>query len=129
MYWPKSRVQTVLTVLMSAAFLIAGILKLTGVDMMREGFEGWGFPYPTLFMRIVGLCEVAGAIGLWLPRFSYAAKACFMILMAGAVLTHLFHRDPILDAIGAIILLILAVVTLTLHRKERATNDELMPAG
>ena len=128
MYWPKSKVQTVLTVIMSVAFLIAGILKLLGVEMMKEGFEGWGFPYPIVFMRIVGFCEVAGAIGLWLPRFSYAAKICFIILMVGAVLTHLRHRDPILDALGAVILLGLTAVSLVLHRRERNTNDELIPA-
>lgn len=128
MYWPKSKVQTVLTAFMSVAFVIVGIAKLWGVEMMKEGFEGWGFPYPILFMRIVGLCEVAGAIGLWLPRFSHAAKICLIILMAGAVLTHLLHRE-FQDSLGAIILLIFAVVTLILHRKERDTNDELMPAG
>ena len=129
MYWPKNKVQTALTVLLTFAFLLSGIMKLTGAEVMREGFEGWGFPYPILFMRIVGLCELAGAIGLWLPRFSYAAKICFIILMVGAVLTHLLHRDPILDALGAIILLILTSVALALHRKERDTNDDLMPAG
>ena len=127
MYWPKSKVQMVITVIMSVAFLIFGILKLLGVEMMKEGFDSWGFPYPIVFMRIVGLCEVAGAIGLWLSRFSYAAKICLIILMAGAVLTHLLHRE-FQDSLGAIILLILTVVTLALHRKERDTNDDLMPA-
>lgn len=127
MYWPKSKVQMVITVLLTLAFLGSGIMKLTGADMVKATFEGWGFPYPILFMRIVGLCEVAGAIGLWLPRFSYAAKICFIILLVGAVLTHLLHRE-FQDSFGAIILLILTVVTLTLHRRERDTNDELMPA-
>ena len=129
MYWPKNKAQTVLTVLMSVAFLITGMMKLMGLEMVKEDFEGWGFPYPILFMRLIGLCEVAGAIGLWLPRFSYAAKICFMILMAGAVLTHGFHRDPVPKALGAIILLIFTLVTLMLHRKERDTNDDLMPAS
>ena len=126
MYWPKSRVQTVLTVLMSVAFVIAGILKLTGAEIMQAGFTGWG--YPLFFMYFVGLCEVAGAIGLWLQRFSYAAKICLIILMAGALLTHLLHRE-FQDSLGAVILLIFAAVTLVLHRRERDTNDELMPAG
>lgn len=126
MYWPKSKVQMVLTALLTLAFLGAGIMKLTGAEEAKQGFESWG--YPIFFMYVIGLCEVAGAIGLWLRRFSYAAKVCIVILMAGAVLTHLLHRE-FQDSLGAIVLLILTAVTLMLHRKERDTNDELMPAG
>ena len=126
MYWPKSKVQMVIMVLLTLAFLGSGIMKLTGADMVKATFEGWG--YPILFAYFIGLCEVAGAIGLWLRRFSYAAKVCFIILMAGAVLTHLVF-DGVGEAVAPIILIVLTAVTLALHRKERDTNDELMPAG
>ena len=126
MYRPKNRVQTVLTVLLSLAFLLSGIMKLTGAEQIRQGFENWG--YPIFFMYIIGLCEVAGAIGLWLRRFSFAAKICIILLMAGAVLTHLVF-DSFQEAMAPIILIILTAVALTLHRKERDTNDDLMPAG
>ena len=126
MYWPKSKVQMAITVLLSLAFLGAGIMKLTGAEDMRQGFENWG--YPIFFMYIIGICEVAGAVGLWLRRFSFAAKICFIILMAGAVLTHLAF-DTFQDAVPPIILIILTAATLVLHRRERDTNDELMPAG
>ena len=125
MYWPKNKVQTVLTVLLTLAFLLSGTMKLMGAEQIRQGFENWG--YPIFFMYIIGLCEVAGAIGLWLRRFSYAAKVCFIILMAGAVLTHLV-LDSFQEAMAPIILIILAAVGLALHRKERDTNDDLMPA-
>ncbi len=126
MYRPKNKVQTVLTVLLTLAFLMSGIMKLTGAEQIRQGFENWG--YPIFFMYIIGLCEVAGAIGLWLRRFSYAAKVCIILLMAGAVLTHLLF-DSFQEAMAPIILIILTAVALTLHRKERDTNDDLMPAA
>lgn len=126
MYWPKSKVQLVVTVLLTLAFLGAGIMKLIGAEDAKQSFEGFGYPIP--FMYFVGLCEVAGAIGLWLRRFSYAAKVCFILLMAGAVLTHLLF-DTIQEAVPPLVLIILTAVTLMLHRKERNTNDELMPAG
>ena len=126
MYWPKNKVQTVLTVLLTLAFLLSGIMKLTGAEQIRQGFENWG--YPIIFMYFIGLCEVAGAIGLWLRRFSYAAKVCILLLMAGAVLTHLVF-DGVGEAVAPIILIILTAVALALHRKERDTNDDLMPAG
>ena len=126
MYWPKSRVQMVITVLLTLAFLGSGIMKLTGAEEIRQGFESWG--YPVFFMYIIGLCEVAGAIGFWLRRFSYAAKVCILLLMAGAVLTHLVF-DTFQEAIPPIVLIVLTAVALVLHRRERDTNDELMPAG
>lgn len=126
MYWPKSKVQMVITVLLSLAFLMTGIMKLTGAEMVKASFEGWG--YPIFFMYIIGICEVAGAIGFWLRRFSYVAKVCIILLMAGAVLTHLVF-DTFQEAMAPIILIILTAATLWLHRRERDTNDELMPAG
>ena len=126
MYWPKNKVQTVLTVLLTLAFLLSGIMKLTGAEEIRQGFENWG--YPIIFMYFIGLCEVAGAIGLWLRRFSYVAKICILLLMAGAVLTHLVF-DTFKEAMAPIILIILTAVALVLHRRERDTNDDLMPAG
>lgn len=125
MYWPKSIVQIVVTVLLSLAFLLSGIMKLTGAEQIRQGFEHWG--YPIFFMYVIGICEVAGAIGMWLRRFSYAAKVCIIILMAGAVLTHLAF-DTFKEAMAPIILIILTAIALALHRRERNTDDDLMPA-
>ena len=126
MYWPKSKVQMVLSILLSLAFLLTGIMKLTGAEEVRQGFEHWG--YPVFFMYIVGLCEVAGAIGFWLRRFSYAAKVCLILLMAGAAGTHLVF-DTMTEAAAPIILIVLIAVTLALHHKEPAANDDLMPAA
>ena len=126
MYWPKSKVQMVITVLLTLAFLGSGIMKLTGSEQISQGFEKWG--YPIFFMYVIGLCEVAGAIGFWLRRFSYAAKVCIILLMAGAVLTHLVF-DTFQEAVPPLVLIVLTAVTLWLHRRERDTNDELMPAG
>lgn len=125
MYWPKSKVQIVVTVLLTLAFLGSGVMKLTGQEQIRQGFEHWG--YPVFFMYVIGLCEVAGAIGMWLARFSYAAKVCLILLMAGAVGTHLVF-DTFMEALAPIILIILIAVTLALHHKERGANDDLMPA-
>ena len=125
MYWPESKAQIVVTVLLTLAFLLSGAMKLTGAEQIRQGFGHWGFPI--FFMYIIGLCEVAGSIGLWLGRFSYAAKVCLIILMAGAVATHLVF-DSFKEAMAPIILIVLIAVTLVLHHKERDSNDDLMPA-
>ena len=125
MYWPRSKVQIGVTILLTLAFLLSGVMKLTGAEQARQAFEGFG--YPTFFMYIVGICEVAGAIGLWLRRFSYTAKVCLIILMAGAAASHLVF-DSITEAMAPIILIVLIAVTLVLHRKELSSNDDLMPS-
>ena len=114
-YWPKSKLQIVLTVLLTLAFLGSGITKLAGMEQARVGFESWG--YPIFLMYLIGICEVAGAAGMWLRRFSYAAKICFILLMLGAVSTHLIF-DTFMDAIPAIVLLVLTAVAFGLHHKD-----------
>ena len=125
MYWPKSKVQVVLTVLLTLAYLMTGVMKLSGGELVRQSFENWG--YPVFFIYVIGLCEVAGAVGLWLRRFSYAAKVCLILLMAGAAGTHLVF-DTFTEALAPVILIVLIAVTLALHHKERGARDDLMPA-
>ena len=114
MYWPKSKIQIILTVLLTLVFLGSGIMKLTGAEELKQGFESWG--YPIAFMYFIGFCEVAGAMGMWLQRFSYITKICFIALMAGAVMTHLVF-DTVKEALPPIILLILTAIALGLHHK------------
>ena len=125
MYWPKSKVQMVLTILLTLAYLVTGVMKLSGGEQVRQGFENWG--YPVFFIYVIGLCEVAGAIGLWVRRFSYAAKVCLILLMAGAAGTHLVF-DTVTEALAPVILIVVIAVTLALHHKERSARDDLMPA-
>ena len=54
-------------------------------------FARWG--YPPLFMTFTGVLEVAGAIGLLLPRLSALASACLLGLMLGAIGTHILHQE------------------------------------
>ena len=119
MYWPKSRVQIVVSILLTLAFLASGIMKLAGAEEAKAAFQGFG--YPMFFMYVIGLCEVAGAIGLWLGRFSYTAKMCLILLMAGAVGTHLVF-DTIAEAVPPFILILLTAVTLGLHHREQAAT-------
>ena len=127
MYRPKSKVQMVITALLSLAFLGAGIMKLTGAEEMRQGFENWG--YPIFFMYIIGICEGSGAPSACGSGASHSPpKSVSSSSWPARVLTHLAF-DTIKDAVPPIVLIILTAVTLALHRRERDTNDELMPAA
>jgi len=73
--------------LLAALFLFAGSMKLV---LPVEALAG-PFALPGLFMRFIGVAEVAGALGLVLPsllriqpRLTPAAAAGLVIIMIGA---------------------------------------------
>lgn len=73
--------------LLAAVFLFAGSMKfILPIEMMTASM-----PLPGLFIRFIGLCEVAGAFGLvlpWLlkiqPRLTSLAAAGLVVIMTGA---------------------------------------------
>jgi hypothetical protein len=79
--------------LLAALFLFAGGMKLV---LPLEALAG-PFPLPGMFMRFIGVAEVAGALGLVLPsllrirpRLTPVAAGGLVIIMIGAtVLTGL----------------------------------------
>lgn len=78
----------VVQVLLAAQFVMAGLPKLSGspvmVDMFAEIGAGQWLRY------LVGTLEIAGAIGLLVPRLCRLASLGLVGLMAGAIITNLF---------------------------------------
>ena len=82
---------------LSLVFLLSGSVKLLALSFEVEAFARWG--YPLWFMYLTGVCEVAGALGLQLPRLRFLAALCLGCLMLGAADTHLIHAEwPMLAA-------------------------------
>jgi uncharacterized membrane protein YphA (DoxX/SURF4 family) len=102
-------------VLLSAQFAVGGMLKVTGEASMVTMFDDIG---AGAGLRVfVGVCEVAGAIGLLVPRVARAAAAGLVLLMIGAVVTNVvaLQISPVLPLVlGALA----AVMTVALTRKE-----------
>ena len=84
----KARLVTlwILSALVALAFLGAGGAKLMGAAAMVELFdkvgEGQWFRYFT------GLLEVAGGIGLLIPRYAFYAAGLLAVVMVGAIIAH-----------------------------------------
>lgn len=80
-------------VLLALAFGVVGINKLGGLqpkvveEFAQIGFGQW-------FRYLTGVLELAGAIGLLIPRLSGLAALGLAGVMAGAVLAHLFVLPP-----------------------------------
>ncbi len=75
----------VLQALLGAFMIIAsGAPKLFAVESAAAGFDliGWG----DWFMYAIGVLEVAGGVGLLIPRLSGLAATGFGLLMIGAAI-------------------------------------------
>lgn len=89
-----------LQVLLAAIFVMAAVPKFLGDPTMVATFEAVGVGQ---WLRYVtGACEIAGAIGLLVPRLTGLAALGLVGVMIGATVTNLLTAPP------------LAVVTLVL---------------
>ena len=109
----------VLRVVVGLAFLAAGSSKLTGAPPMVAMFAKIGFGQ--WFRILTGLLEVAGAIGLFVPRFSVYAAALLAVVMVGAIGFHLTMLGG--NPVPPIVLLLLASLIVWLSK--RTSGSEL----
>jgi uncharacterized membrane protein YphA (DoxX/SURF4 family) len=94
----------VFQILLGAFMIVAsGAPKLFGVEAAAEGFDtiGWG----DWFMYFVGALEVAGGIGLFIPRVSGLAAGGLGLLMIGAAIFNAALLD--FPVVTPLILLVL----------------------
>lgn len=77
-----------LQVLLAVVFAMAGFAKVFGDPTMVEMFATIGVGQ--WFRYAVGALEVAGAVGVLIPRLSGLAALGLVCLMAGATLTNVF---------------------------------------
>ena len=77
----------ILSGLVALAFLGAGGAKLAGAASMVELFDKVG--RGQWFRYFTGLLEVAGGIGLLIPRYAFYAAGLLAVVMVGAIIAHL----------------------------------------
>jgi putative oxidoreductase len=77
----------ILSGLVALAFVAASGAKLSGVAAMVEVFDKVGLGQ--WFRYVTGLLELAGGIGLLIPRYAFYAAALLATVMAGAIIAHL----------------------------------------
>jgi putative oxidoreductase len=74
----------VVQALLAAFYLMGAVPKILGDPVVLEGFALIGFGAAATM--VIGLLEVAGAVGLLVPRLCGVAALGFVGLMVGAVL-------------------------------------------
>ena len=103
----QARLVWALCLLVGAAFVAAGANKLGDPATAGEAFAHIGLP--AWLAVFIGACEVAGGIGLWIPRLSTWAASGLVIIMIGAAWSHLAN-DPFADALPALVLGVLCAL-------------------
>lgn len=97
-----------LTIVLAVIFLISGGAKLAGLEMMQQQFQNWG--YSVLFMYLVGAFEVVSAVLLLLQSTRFYAAILIMVVMAGAIFTHVRAGELPLAVVPLLILFLAAVI-------------------
>ena len=82
---PRTISSWILIAVLALLFLFAALSKLTGAATPM--FEGWG--YPAWFATLIGVAELAGAIGLLIPKTTRCAIYGLTAVMLGAIFTHI----------------------------------------
>jgi uncharacterized membrane protein YphA (DoxX/SURF4 family) len=83
----------IVSVLLAAVFATTGISKLIGVEpltLQAAAMRG----FPTWIRMVVGVVEVAGAIGLLIPTVASVAAALLALLMVPATITQWISGQP-----------------------------------
>ena len=101
----------VLRVVVGLAFLAAGGSKLAGAPAMVAMFAKIGFGQ--WFRILTGLMEVAGAIVLFVPRFTVYAASMLAVVMVGAIGFHLTRLGGSPTPPIALLLLAILIVWLS----------------
>ena len=98
--------------IVTLVMLMGGVMKLMGNPMATARFAALGLL--AMFATFIGVCEIAGAIGIWLRRTSMLAAIGIAIIMVGGIYYHV-TQTPISEGIPAMI--VLACCGLTISRR------------
>lgn len=106
-------------IVLAVAFGAAGTMKLvrSKAQLAANPHMGWVHSIPEAQIKLLGLAEVLGGIGLVAPMatgiapfLTRTAAVCLTALMGGAVATHTSRREP---ATAATIFAVLTIVVAT----------------
>lgn len=102
--------------IISLGFLLASSGKLFQSEAVINMFQEWG--YVNGFYLLIGICELLLAILILVPKTSLYSAIGLIILMTGALGTHLLH-DPLLEIIRPLVFMVLLAAVLYLEMKKR----------
>lgn len=109
-YKQKHALTIVLTLLLAVWMLMAGSGKLMVSDEIIGAFHRWALP--RWLIVPVGLAEVLAAILLFVPKLRSYALAGIVLIMTGAIVTHIRADEYFLMAAPMVVILLVILVSL-----------------
>lgn len=107
----------VLQILLALMFAAAGGMKATQPKDKLAGQLKWVEDYPAMAVRLIGISELLGALGLILPAATHIAPIltpiaaiALAVVMALAINTHRRRHEPSGMILTAVLLVLLAIV-------------------
>src|SRR5271156_2825157 len=106
----------IVAIVLAATFTGSGLLKLlVPKDKLVTFGQGWAQDYSQTSIRLIGLAEILGAIGLVLPAAVHIAPILvplaalgLVLVMVGAAVVHARRNEPMNVAVN-VVLIALAV--------------------
>ena len=107
----------IVQVLLALAFLLAGVPKATQPIPALAKRITWANDVPEPLVRLIGVAEILGALGLILPALTgilpwltVAAAIGLAVVMAAAIIFHILRRETNRIAMNVILLALLLFV-------------------
>ncbi|PYE50866.1 DoxX family protein [Paenibacillus barcinonensis] len=114
-------------VMLAGVFVMTGVNKVTGAEMMIETFES--FSYPTWTMYLLGALELLSAAGLLVPRTRILASGVLTFILIGAVGSHLIYAQYEAVPFPAVLLVAtIGVLLVSLRQLEEEESMEMVQA-
>jgi uncharacterized membrane protein YphA (DoxX/SURF4 family) len=106
----------IVAIVLAAVFAGSGLMKqLVPKDKLVTAGQGWAQDYSQTGIRLIGLAEILGAIGLVLPAAVHVAPILvplaaigLVLVMVGAAVVHTRRHEPTNVAVN-LVLIVLAV--------------------
>lgn len=108
---------TILSVILAAAFLVAGAARIRMIPAMFTQARTLGIHYPQF--RLVGALEVVFALcvlaGIWVGWLGTFGSLVLTVMMAVAILAHARANDVLRNYVPASVLGILSFIVFLIH--------------
>src|ERR1700731_2521864 len=106
----------IIAIVLAVAFAASGLMKqLLPKDKLLTSGQGWAQDFSPTSIRLIGLAEILGAIGLVLPAAVHIAPILvplaavgLALVMVGAAVVHARRNEPMNIAVN-VVLIALAV--------------------
>ena len=104
----KNIASWIIQVLVTGLFMMMALPKLMSDQETVANFTRWGMP--DKIYLVIGSLEVLGAVGLLIPRTSAFAAVGLILIMVGALFTHLTHNEMMMALMPLMVMMMLAFV-------------------